>query len=87
MLTYTEAVKTVDPNKASGKLHSLWCAFAHFYEKHGDIANARVVFQKATQVRTISPFLLLFFFFFNVFLRVSHEIFLSLRDAGGKMRI
>lgn len=49
--TYTEAVKTVDPNQAVGKPHTMWCAFAHFYERHGDIENARVVFDKATQVR------------------------------------
>ena len=48
--TYTEAVRSVDPAQAVGKPHSLWCAFAHFYERHGDIANARVVFDKATQV-------------------------------------
>jgi pre-mRNA-splicing factor SYF1 len=48
--TYTEAVKTVDPNQAVGKPHTLWCAFAHFYERHGDIDNARTVFDKATQV-------------------------------------
>lgn len=48
--TYTEAVKTVDPNQAVGKPHTLWCAFAHFYERHGDIDNARAVFDKATQV-------------------------------------
>lgn len=51
VLTYTEAVKTVDPAKAVGKPHSLWCAFAHFYEKHGDLANARIVFEKAAQAR------------------------------------
>lgn len=49
--TYTEAVKTVDAGKAVGKPHTLWCAFAHFYEKHGDLDNARAVFRKATQVR------------------------------------
>jgi pre-mRNA-splicing factor SYF1 len=47
---YTEAVTTVDPQQAVGKPHSLWCAFAHFYERHGDIINARAVFDKATQV-------------------------------------
>ena len=36
--------------QAIGKPHSLWCAFAKFYEKHGDIANARVIFDKATEV-------------------------------------
>ena len=33
-----------------GKPHTLWVAFAKFYERHGDIANARVIFDKATQV-------------------------------------
>lgn len=36
--------------QAIGKPHSLWCAFAKFYEKHGDIVNARVIFDKATEV-------------------------------------
>lgn len=52
--TYTEAVKTVVPEEAVGKPHTLWCAFAHFYERHGDLANARVVFEKATQVRSLA---------------------------------
>lgn len=52
--TYTEGVKTVDPNQAVGKPHTLWCAFAHFYERHGDLGNARAVFDKATQVRPLS---------------------------------
>jgi len=42
--------QTVDIDKALGKPHSLWCAFAKFYEYHGDIANARVIFEKAVQV-------------------------------------
>lgn len=50
ILTYTEAVKTVDHDKAVGKPNSLWIAFAKFYEKHGDVANARVIFSKAVQV-------------------------------------
>lgn len=50
ILTYTEAVKTVDTEKAVGKLHSLWCAFAKFYERHGDVPNARIIFEKAVQV-------------------------------------
>ena len=33
-----------------GKPHTLWIAFAKFYERHGDIVNARVIFDKATQV-------------------------------------
>lgn len=50
ILTYTEAVRTVDPFKAVGKPHTLWIAFAHLYEKHNDLVNARVIFEKAVQV-------------------------------------
>ena len=50
ILTYTQAVKTVDPMQAVGKPHTLWVAFAKLYETHGDIANARVIFDKAVQV-------------------------------------
>ena len=50
VLTYTEAVKTVDAAQSTGKPHTLWCRFARFYEEHGDVANARVIFEKATQV-------------------------------------
>ena len=45
-----QAVKTIDPKKATGKLHKLWMDFAKFYEGHGDVANARVIFEKATLV-------------------------------------
>ncbi|PIM99315.1 mRNA splicing factor [Handroanthus impetiginosus] len=50
ILTYTEAVRTVDPMKAVGKPHTLWVAFAKLYENHRDVANARVIFDKAVQV-------------------------------------
>ncbi|KAK9069138.1 hypothetical protein SSX86_013254 [Deinandra increscens subsp. villosa] len=50
ILTYTEAVTTIDPMKAVGKPHTLWVAFAKLYETHNDIANARVIFDKAVQV-------------------------------------
>jgi pre-mRNA-splicing factor SYF1 len=53
IICYTEAVKTVNPEKAVGKLHTLWLAFAKLYEKHNDLANARIIFEKAAQV----PFL------------------------------
>jgi len=45
--TYTEAVKTVDAFKTTGKPHTLWLAFARLYEKAGDAASARVVLEKA----------------------------------------
>jgi len=48
--TYTEAVQTVDPALASGKLSSLWIAFAKFYEAHKQIDDARIIFDKATKV-------------------------------------
>ncbi len=32
-------------------MNTLWVAFAKFYEEHGDLDNARVIFDKATQVR------------------------------------
>ncbi|KAK9154116.1 hypothetical protein Sjap_001596 [Stephania japonica] len=47
ILTYTEAVRTVDPMKAVGKPHTLWVAFAKLYEDHKDVGNARVIFEKA----------------------------------------
>ncbi|BFG30641.1 hypothetical protein CerSpe_169140 [Prunus speciosa] len=43
-------MRTVDPMKAVGKPHTLWVAFAKLYENHKDIANARVIFDKAVQV-------------------------------------
>lgn len=33
VLTYTEAVKTVDAAKSTGKPHTLWCKFARFYTR------------------------------------------------------
>lgn len=50
ILTFTEAVKTVLPDKATGRPPLLWSAFARFYEDHGDVGNARVIFEKSTAV-------------------------------------
>lgn len=47
---YTEAVQTVQPKQAIGKLHSLWVEFAKFYEVNSQLEDARTVFEKATQV-------------------------------------
>ena len=47
ILCFTEALKTVVPKKATGKPHSLWLAFAKFYEGHGDLENASAIFRKA----------------------------------------
>ncbi|CAM9979894.1 unnamed protein product, partial [Heterosigma akashiwo] len=50
IVCYTEAVKTVDPRLAAGRLSSLWLAFAAFYEEHKDLGNARVILAKAAEV-------------------------------------
>lgn len=39
--TYTEAVQTVDPMKATGKPHSLWVSFAKFYEENEQLDDVR----------------------------------------------
>eukprot|EP00300_Choanocystis_sp_HF-7_P017933 c19881_g1_i1.p1 GENE.c19881_g1_i1~~c19881_g1_i1.p1 ORF type:complete len:933 (-),score=253.19 c19881_g1_i1:48-2846(-) len=49
VLTYSEAVQTVDPYKAKGKPHTLWVAFAKFYEKHKSLKNARKTFETAVK--------------------------------------
>jgi len=48
--TYTEAVQTVDPKQAVGKLHHLWVNFAKFYEDNEQMEDARVILEKATHV-------------------------------------
>ncbi|XP_068247345.1 pre-mRNA-splicing factor syf1 homolog [Palaemon carinicauda] len=48
--TYMEAVKTIDPKQATGKLYSLWVDFAKFYEDNDQIMDARIIFQRATEV-------------------------------------
>jgi pre-mRNA-splicing factor SYF1 len=51
--TYTEAVQTVQPKQAVGKLNTLWTEFAKFYENAKQLDDARVVFEKATQVEYV----------------------------------
>lgn len=47
---YTEAVQTVQPKQAVGKIHSLWVEFSKFYEVNDQLDDARTVFEKATKV-------------------------------------
>lgn len=42
--TYTEAVQTVDPIKATGKPHSLWVSFARFYEDNEQLDDVSLGF-------------------------------------------
>lgn len=51
--TYTEAVQTVQPKQAVGQLHTLWVEFAKFYEENGQVEDARVVFERGTQVEYV----------------------------------
>ncbi|CAD5123791.1 DgyrCDS12102 [Dimorphilus gyrociliatus] len=48
--TFTEAVQTVDPKLATGKLYTLWVEFAKFYEKADQISDARNIFEKSITV-------------------------------------
>jgi len=49
--TYTQAVTTVDPSKAQGKLHTLWLAFAKMYESQDDVNEALSILDRAVKVR------------------------------------
>lgn len=51
--TYTEAVQTVQPKLAVGKLHTIWVEFAKFYEQNEQLEDARIVFEKATQIEYV----------------------------------
>ncbi|GMY37237.1 pre-mRNA-splicing factor SYF1 [Fagus crenata] len=51
ILTYTEAMRTIDPIKAVGKPHTLWVNFANLYVNHNDIQNARIIFNVAVQFK------------------------------------
>ena len=59
LMTFMEAVKTVDPKLAHGRFSSLWLSLAWFYERHDDLENARFVMKKATDVeyRTVEVWL------------------------------
>ncbi|ORY81349.1 pre-mRNA-splicing factor syf1 [Protomyces lactucae-debilis] len=48
--TYTRAIQTINPKRATGKYPSLWRNFARFYEAHGDLVSARKIMEKATRV-------------------------------------
>ncbi|KAK7538390.1 pre-mRNA-splicing factor syf1 [Phyllosticta citribraziliensis] len=48
--TYTDAIATINPKKAIGQFHELWANHAKFYERAGDLDNARIIMEKATKV-------------------------------------
>jgi pre-mRNA-splicing factor SYF1 len=45
--TFNEAIATIKPTLAVGRLPDLWKAFASFYETHSDLQHARQVFERA----------------------------------------
>ena len=45
---FSDAVSTVNPQKAFGKPHKLWVEFAKYYEKSGDLDSANKIFNRAT---------------------------------------
>jgi pre-mRNA-splicing factor SYF1 len=48
--TYTNAIATVQPKKATGHFHDLWSNYARFYEQGGDLDTARIIMEKAVKV-------------------------------------
>lgn len=48
--TYSEALETINPHHANGRLYKLWTSYAKFYEKRQQLDWARVIFEKATKV-------------------------------------
>jgi pre-mRNA-splicing factor SYF1 len=50
ILAFAEAVKTIDPSHAVGKFSQIWIQWSRFYEKHGDIVNAKDVFVQAITI-------------------------------------
>lgn len=52
---FTTALKTVEPQKAIGKPHSLWVRFARFWESKNQPESARKVFEKAVNEKLKRP--------------------------------
>jgi len=53
--TFSQAIKTIDPQQATGRPHQIWVMFARFYEEYSSdvesaLEDAREVFKKAVQV-------------------------------------
>lgn len=72
---YSDAVKTVDPLQATGRPHTLWTAFASFYEQRNDLANARVVLERATEqdFKTVDDLACVYCFWVEMELQREHH--------------
>ncbi|CEO95626.1 unnamed protein product (mitochondrion) [Plasmodiophora brassicae] len=49
--TYVDAIDTIRPAEADGKLSQIWVGFAGLYERSRDVDSARVVFERAVAVQ------------------------------------
>lgn len=85
--TYTEAVQTVDPKLAVGKLHTLWVDFAKFYEKNKQIDDSRIVFEKGTQVKTTAACLIELQIFYTIFFSLQGPLYESRRTGVCLVRV
>ena len=47
---FTEALKTIDADKAVGKLSEVWIQFAKYYEKAQQLDDARAILNRATTI-------------------------------------
>lgn len=48
--TFTEALKTIEPDKAVGRLSHVWVEFAKYYETAEQLDDARAILNRATTV-------------------------------------
>lgn len=48
--TYTAAIAAIQPKNAVGPFYKLWADYAKFYERGGDLRNARLIMEKAVKV-------------------------------------
>ena len=46
--TFTEAIRTIDPQKCSGKASKVWVRFAEYYEQFDELQNANMIYHKAS---------------------------------------
>lgn len=53
--TYVEAIKTIDPYKATPGLSQLWINYSKVYEDNNDLNTARTILDKAVKVPFNSP--------------------------------
>ena len=51
--TFTEAVQTVDPKLAIGKVQILWVDFAKFYENNYHLEDVLIIFEKAVLIHFV----------------------------------